>query len=231
MLAKSKRLVKLPLHIALLFMICLTLGCSKEKDVRRMIAENSCKDILDNPVIKERTRKLARKVLEAWNNRVLDPEPVLIHAGYFKKPNEKCSRLFLTMSDEEYDIAGIGVREFHKQLKSNTTVVEEEYPIFPEPKIGHFQLIAFEERKALSQGKDDEAWNNYLNSRADRLFIYRRREYPVVWISLPNPPKVEVELWIYDFAGNKSEPVSLEYGLPGKGMKKPVAVSENSDDR
>lgn len=224
MLAKSERLVKVPLLIVLLFMICLTLGCSKEKDVRRMIAENSCKDILDNPAIPQRTRKLARKVLEGWNNRVLDPEPVLIHAGYGQKRN-KDYRLFLTMSDEEYDIAGIYVREVHKQPDGQILTIEEDYPLFVRSSIGHFQLVRFQERDN-HQRKNDKAWANYLETGE-----WGSRREPTVWISAPNPPIVEVELWIYDFAGNKSEPVSLEYGLPGKGMKKPVVVSEKSDDQ
>jgi hypothetical protein len=148
----------------------------------------------------------------------------LIHTGYYKELNENNVVLFLTMSDEEYDIAGLGVREFHEEPISNVTVVEETYPIFPGPKIGHFQLVEFKERKNRSQVKDEEAWNDYLESRDEQGFIYRRREYPTLWISLPNPPILEVEIWIYDFGGRKSEPVPLEHGLPE--MKKPVGVSE-----
>lgn len=228
MLAQSDRVAEVLLFIFLSSMTRFTFGCSKEKekDIRRIVAENSCKEIVDNPRVPERTKKLARKALEGWGNKVLDPQPILIHAGYGQKPNEDYSVLFLTMSDEEFDIAGFGIREFHKQLNANVIVVEEEYPIFPEPKIGHGQLVRFKERKIHSQRKNNKAWNDYLNSGVDRLMIYRRREYPTVWISLPEPPRVKVEIWIYDFAGNKSEPVPLEYGLPG--MKKPVVVTENS---
>lgn len=216
MLAQSDRVAEVLLFIFLSSMTFLPFGCSKEeeKDIRRVVAENSCKEIVGIAAIPERTKKLARKVLTGWGNKTLDPEPMLVHAGYGRKPSEDYSQLFLTMSDEDFDIAGFCIREFHKQLDSNVTVIEEEYPIFPEPKIGHFQFVLFKERKSHSQRKDEKAWNNYLNSGVDRLMIYRRREYPVIWISLPDPPRVKVEIWIYDFADNKSQPVPLEYGLP-----------------
>lgn len=197
-----------------------------------MIAENCAEAIIHNPAMCQRTKVLARKALQGWRNKVLDTDPILIHAGYYagyyQEPDEDKILLFLTMSDEDYDIAGLGIREYHKESTSNVIVLEEEYPIFPGPKIGHFQNITFKERKNHSERMDAKAWNNYLNSGDEQRFIYRRGEYPTVWISLPNSPIVEVEIWIYDFAGRKSEPVPLEYGLPE--MKKPVADSENSVD-
>lgn len=186
-----------------------------------MCAENSCKDILCDPAVADHTKKLAKKVLNGWNNGVLDPEPVLVHAGYLQEPNEESHWLFLTMSDEEYNIAGLGIRELHQRPDASVVVVEEVYPIFPEPKIGHFQMVKFKERKNLSQRKDSEAWEKYMTSGANRLFIYRRKEYPTVWICLPDPPAIKVYLWIYDFAGHMSEPVPLEYGLPRRKMKRP----------
>lgn len=229
-MVQSDKVATVLVFISLSFITCFMFGCSKEKekDIRRMVAENSCKKIIDNPTVPERTKKLARKALEGWDNEVIDTEPILIHAGYFQEPNEDYSLLFLTMSDEDFDIAGFGIKEFHKQLNSNVIVVEEDYPIFPEPKIGHFQFLMFNERKIHSQRKDNKTWNNYLKSGTDRLMIYQRREYPIVWISFPDPPRVKVEIWIYDFAGNKSKPVPLEYGYVGKGMKKPIVVTENT---
>lgn len=230
MFAEPYRVVPVLLFIALVFMTtCFAPGCRKEKDIRRVVAENSCKDIIDSPSVSERTKKLARKALDGWKNKVVDPEPILIQAGHVKKTDKDYWLLFLTMSDEEFDIAGFVIRELHKQSNSDMILVEEDYPIFPMRGIGQFQFVAFMERKTLAQRKDDKAWNNYLNSGVnDRDTAYLRNEYPTIWISLPRAPTVEVEIWIYDFAGNKSEPVPLEYGLAGKGIKKPMAVTGNS---
>jgi hypothetical protein len=218
--AESKTLVVVALFLAFLSMVYFIPGCSKEEKFIRNTVEDYCKDIIDNPRLSENTKILATKALEGWKNEVLEPDPILIHAGYGLKHAEDGGGLFLTMSDEDYDFAGFGIREFHKQSDSTVAVVEEEYPIFPQPKIRCFQLIAFKERKTLLDTKDDEAWINYVNKGADRLFIYRGQEYPVVWISVPNPPTVEVEVWIYDLGGHKSEPVPLERGLPWQYRRK-----------
>lgn len=199
--------------VGVLLLVCLAFGCRKKKDIRRVVAENLAKEIIDIPDFPERTKKLARKVLDQWNNKVLDPEPILIHAGYGQDPNYG-NFLFLTMSDEDFDIAGFVVKEMHQKSKSSVIVIEEQYPIFPESGIGDFQYLEFSERKNLSSIKDEKAWENYMNAGPEREIIYRRGEHPAIWLSLPNLPKVQVEIYIYDSSGNKSEPVPLEYGLP-----------------
>lgn len=215
------------LFIVIIFMTCFTGGCRKEKDIRRVVAENFCKKIIDISNSPERTKKLARKALEKWNNTVLDPEPILIHAGYGQDPNYG-DFLFLTMSDEDFDIAGFVVKEIHEKSKSNIIVIEEKYPVFPESTIGHFQYLDFSERKDLLHVKDAKAWDNYLNAGAEKEIIYRRGDHPVIWLSIPNPPAVEVEVWIYDSSSNKSEPVCLECGFPI--MKKRSTVPKESID-
>jgi hypothetical protein len=217
--AESKTLLTVALFLASLH-IGFIAGCSKKEKSIRNTVEDRCEDIINNPTASENTKILARKALEGRKNEVLEPNPILIHAGYgrksaeYRRPEDRAA-LFLTMSDEDYDFAGFGIREFHKQSGSTLAVVEEEYPIFPpSSKVRCGQMIMFKERKTLSDRKNDEAWINYVNKGAERLFLYRGAEYPVVWISVPNPPTVEVEVWIYDLAGHKSEPVPLQYGLP-----------------
>jgi len=217
--ARSIRIVAIYLS-SVLFFVCFVFGCREEKDLRRVVAENSCKEIIEISGFPERTKKLARRVLDDWDNGLLDPEPILVHAGYAEYP-DRGYRLFLTMSDEDFDVAGFVVRESHRESQSDVIVIQEQYPVFPDSIIGDFQAIVFRERIHLSQIKDEQAWSNYIGAGAEREIIYRRRAYPVVWISLPNPPTVEVDIWIYDSAGNKSQPVPLEYGHPR--MKKPRA--------
>jgi len=222
MVTESDKTVRVLLFIALLFVANFTCGCHEKKDLRRVVAESHCKDIIENPEVPERRKELAKKVLNGWNNKVLDPEPILVHAGYLypQDPNKDYLWLLLTMSDEEYDIAGFVVKEIHKNSNSNY-IIEEIYPVFPESVIGHFQSLHFSERRDLSHIKDEKAWNNYLNSGAKKDILYRRNKYPVIWLSLPNEPTVEVEILIYDSAGNKSEPTPLVYGVDRWGIKKP----------
>jgi len=216
--AESNIVVRLCL-IGVLLMSCLTFGCRKKKDTQGIYTLNLCKAIIDTSEFPERNKKLARKALDQWDNKVLDPEPILIHAGYTQSTNHGYW-LFLTMLDEDFDISGFVVKEMHEKSNSDVVVIEEKYPVFPEStKIGDFQYLDFSERKDLSHTKDEKAWVNYINAGPDREIFYRRGDYPTIWISLPNPPKVEVKLWIYDSTGNKSEPIRLEYGFPRR--KKP----------
>jgi hypothetical protein len=218
MFMKSNRISKTIILITFLLAAFSPNGCRKEKNIRRIVVENACGDILKYPSASERTKILARKVLRDWGNKTLDPKPVLIHAGYLQDPNEDFSVLVLHMSDEEFDIKGFGVREFHKESDVNVSVVVEDYPIFPNG-IGHHQFVRFQERKTISQRKDNKSWQDYVNN-ADLEMMYRRDEYPVIWISLPSPPTIEVEIWVYDYAGRKSEPVPLEHGLPDRPLGK-----------
>lgn len=220
-------------HYKILLFIAILLtpyGCRKEKDIRRVVVESHCKGIIENPEVPEHRKKLAKKVLDGWNNKVIDRKPILVHAGYLdlQDPNKDYLWLLLTMSDEEYDISGFVVREAHKQSNSNDIIIEENYPVFPESVIGHFQSLHFRERRDLLHIKDEKAWNNYLNARDTKDILYRRKKYPVILLSLPNESTVEVEILIYDSRGNKSEPIPLEYGVNRWGIKKPIRVTESS---
>lgn len=203
--------------LAVSLMIAFTFGCSKEEDMRPVVAQNSCKAIIDNPAVPERTKRLARKVVDGWTNKALDREPVLVHAGYGRYPGDDYFSLLLTMSDEEFDIKGFRIREIHSEPNSATIVLEEEYPIFPVPKIAHAQLLRFTKRENLSQRKDDELWRRYLNGGVD--LAYRRDAHPTVWISIPTPPTVEVSICVYDSRGVASDRVPLDYGALGKATK------------
>jgi len=175
----------------------MSLGCQEKKDVRRAMVEGMCKAILRHPALSENTKAIAQKVIGTWNNGVMDRDPVLIYAGYAPVLDANYYLLLLCMSDEEFDIAGFRVTEFHKS-DSKVVTVQENYPIFPENKIGHHQLIHFSERRAVSERKDEKDWDHYVAlDPAEKSLVYGRSEHPVVWISLPNPPSVETEISIF----------------------------------
>jgi len=194
------------------------IGCGKDEDVRCVVVKNSCSELVNNPNVHERTRMLAAKVIEDLGNGVLDPEPILVDAAYGEYPDTNNLMLLLTMSDENFDIEGMVIRETHNPGDSNSFIIEEDYPVFCVSGIGHAQILWFRKRENASQRKDDEAWEKYL-SPCD-TFVYIRHDFPPIWISLPQPGISEVEIWIYDSEGNKSEPVPLKYGHPSNRLRK-----------
>jgi len=188
MLRKSRSLLAIFLFVILVFAIFLASRCrkEKEKDIRRVIVENICKAILDNDKSSEASKKAAKKVLDNWENRVADPEPTLLHAGYGRHESDRSYRFFLAIADEEFDVVGLVVREFH-QAEPNVIVVEETYPVFPDKGIGHHQFFRFHVRQMISQRKNDKEWDDYAKTEAtEKDLMYRRDEYPVIWTSLPN---------------------------------------------
>ena len=228
MFSQSKRLFQMVL--LLVCVSCVVCACRKreERDTRLMVIENSCKELIQNPAVPKRTSELAETVLAGWRDKVTKPEPILIHAGYLQLREKNYSLLMLTMSDEDFDVAGFGVKETHTRSDHNSIVVEEKYPVFPSPGIGHAQIVEFQERENVLQRKDEQAWANYV-ANPDRVIVYRRGQSPKIWIAIPAPPEIEVEIYIYDFAGNESEPVPLEYGTAGRGRQKCLLVTENSE--
>jgi len=188
-------------------------SCRRDKeDARRVVVKGMCRDILSHPELSERTKRIAERVLTNWNNEVLDPEPILVYAGCSRNSDKPYHILLLEMADEEFDVVGFKVTEVHRS-DPNAFVIEESYPVFPENRIGHPQLVRFQPRQTASQRKNEEDWDAYTNLvPQERRAIYRRGGYPVVWISLPDPPTVEVEISIFDSSGIESEPVPLEYG-------------------
>jgi len=210
-----RELVKLPVILFCAIFVFgghTSCGCREKKDIRRVVVEGMCNQIIEHPDLSKRTKEMAEKVIGNWNNRVLDREPVLVYAGYALHSDGKYHVLLLDMSDEEFDISAFKVREVRK-WEPNVPIIEEGYCVFPQSRIGHPQLVQFDPRQAISQRKNEKDWDAYVNlAPADKLSVYRRRGYPVIRISLPNPPTVEVWISIFDSSGRESEAVPLEHG-------------------
>lgn len=166
-----------------------------------------CKTIIQSPRTSNRAKSLAGKALDGWNNRILDPRPILIYAGYYGDGYDGYVRLTLIMSDEDADIAGISVREVHRQSDGKEQVIQEEYPLFVRSSIGHHQLVKFTKREH-EERKDYGSWNTYVQNAT-----WGEDSTPNVWISLPRTTQIDVEIQIYDRAGHKSESVPLEKGV------------------
>lgn len=173
----------------------------------REITIDICKTIIQSPLTSNRAKSLARKALDGWSNNFLDTFPILIHAGFLTYEDKDYLLLTLIMSDEDADIAGISVREVHRQSDGKEEVIQEEYPLFVRSSIGHHQLVKFTKRDH-GERKDYDSWNTYVQNAT-----WGEDPTPDVWISLPKPGQIDVEIQIYDRAGNKSESLPLEKGL------------------
>ena len=70
--------------------------------------------------------------------------------------------------------------------------------------------------------KDEEQWKEYEKKSKDQLMneFYALKKkangpfietLPDIWISIPEPNKINVNLYIYDKKGNVSNPLKLRY--------------------
>ena len=174
-------------------------GCEnrtlEEPNIWQLQVEDFCKGILLSPDYPDSTKKLAAQTLENWANDVVDPDPVLLVAGYAEDKGKLA--VFRYMYDDELNIEGITV--FETCLETGETLVEE-YPLFLFDTVGHVQLI-FINRREASQRKDEEAWKDYVaNGSFEDM-------WPEAFVSLPKENEIEVEIEIYDRNGNRSNRV------------------------
>ncbi|MHC4336182.1 MAG: hypothetical protein ACYSUV_20900, partial [Planctomycetota bacterium] len=132
-----------------------------------------------------------------------DREPILIRVGLDEAEGDEGARLWVGISDEDNDVAGIGIREEYVGPDGQINTLEETYPVFGYRSIGAFQSIPVVIRKA-GQRKSEADWLEYLNRG-----IWNIERIPDLWISMPRPG-VRVKIWVYDHAGHKSDIVTLE---------------------
>jgi hypothetical protein len=199
----------------ILIILALTTNCDKSairKEEEKEIREASiifCKRFLVHPELPERVRFLARLVIQERENNSLDPEPILIRALLARPDRMEIITLALAVSDEDGDLAGIGVREQRIGSSGKSIIIEEEYPVFgyQSLRIATFQIITVAIRKD-NERKNEELWQKYLDTG-----VWKRDAIPPVWVSVPVPGKTDVEVWLYDNAGHKSEAISLGNSL------------------
>jgi hypothetical protein len=171
----------------------------------RFASVGMCERLLSNPKIPKYVRSNAELALRKWENSRIDPEPMLLFAALSKHKTKGDIRLILAISDENGDVAGIEIREKHVKSNGEIEVIEEEYPIF-----GYGQTITstqFQPVKVRIENelKNEQQWKNYLE-----IGVWDREFEPDVWISIPESGKREVEVWVYDHGGHKSNTVLLE---------------------
>lgn len=165
--------------------------------------------------------------LSKWQNRTLDPEPILVRV-VFGWVTGSGMHLLLDAYDEDKDVVGFGIREEYTNANGLKTVLTEEYPAFVHrvgaevlpPRLCPVQIRDGEQRK------DAQRWGEYVKGEGIDVNSLRAIErwtetLPPVWISNPEPNKVDVYVYVYDRAGHKSEPLRLA-ALPPRSAYKPT---------
>ncbi len=185
-------------------------GCNKsappdEDEIAHRVTVRFCAKMMADPTASERVKSLAKNALLNRENGTVDPEPILIRVG-LDRLKRVGPGLIVGASDEDGDLVGVVVRESYGKSSDKPLVIEEEYPIFGNrvEKAAYYRFFPVVIRKA-NERKNEQDWKAYLaNGPWDAEHI------PNLWISVPDPGKVDVEIWIHDREGHKSAPVNLE---------------------
>jgi len=155
--------------------------------------------------------------ISQWQNKSVDRKPILLNSG-LGDSLEMGESITLLMFDEDLDIIGFGVKEIFTDTNGSQTVLNEEYPVFvhtkwPEKLAAPVSFLPVQIRND-NQRKDEQKWKKYINGEGIDVnkvqdIKYWRQTLPTAWVSIPDPNNVDVDVYIYDKAGHKSEPIKL----------------------
>lgn len=168
------------------------------------------------PGVKQR----AELALSRWRNKTVDPQPILFWATH-SRPGKGPTGLGLDFYDEDMDVLGFGVEEHHINTNGTDEIYREEYPVYvhnrPWADVIYTVSVPIHIRSANERANVEE-WDRYVRGDALDVNLRMSREdweatLPPVWISRPEPNAVEVQVYLYDRAGHKSEPIPLQNGL------------------
>jgi hypothetical protein len=219
----------------------LLIGCEKKPklfDVNMDVLERWSRTPLPDDD-KERLSSAINK----YNNKIVDPVPILIRATLDKLSEPEEFLLGLVILDEDKDLLGFVIREESKYPNGTVTTLEEKYPVFahyPGFIVANQYGFYISARKG-EQRMDEKAWDDYLKmdfvaqvnhlippsssvdsnsvdwmsddidtKTYDKVYKLWRSSLPTIFISIPNSDNLNVSIYVYDRAGNKSNTVELE---------------------
>jgi len=142
---------------------------------------------------------------EKYMNKTLDPEPILMMAVLSPVIHEHYAYLTVQVSDEDRDLEGIGIIEDRLSVDGNSVNIKEHYPIYFHQEADAVGLHTFSVKiREPNETKDEHFWDLYV-----RTGEFPVRTTPKLVISLPEPNKVDVRIYVYDKRGNKSNSLRL----------------------
>ena len=152
--------------------------------------------------------------ISKYENKQLDQTPIIIWAFLLYNTGGEPSNLDIECYDEQKDIVGIGIKEKSIDSDGKEIILIEEYPVLTHRKrpwitsgIGVPVKI-----RNTGQRKSEQKWNDYIKAEGiEQLDVKDWRDnLPDIWISMQEPNQVEVEMYIYDKEGNKSNSIIVQ---------------------
>ena len=211
------------------------LGCkarnAPEEEIDRAFAIAVLEEAERSPVPEYRER--AKSALMELNNDVMTSKPVTVAAILaFRDPNRLV--LAITCLDEDRNLHGIRVREQRETVGGPVVALEEDYPVFPA--FADQLMSSTVERRLISvrireehRRKDELLWLRYENDISNVLIREAIEkagrtasdvsahelppsDMPPIYISVPDPNRVRVQISVYDRAGQASEWIGVHAG-------------------
>ena len=167
----------------------------------------------------------AALALSKWQNGRLDSEPIMLCAMLSKTIGRETKNLSFFAFDEDMDIVGFGIVEEYADANGLRTILTEEYdtvgkgPYPPDEAVQAFGFII--QIRDAGQRKDVQRWNEYLKAEsgdvnAARDLVPAGKTLPVmppIWISIPEPNRIDVHVYVYDRQGHKSERIVVRNSI------------------
>jgi hypothetical protein len=219
------RLLKCWLCYTVIFHVLISSSGCKEK-----AHEDSIKSVLtdylnNHPTWPEDVKERTRITLAKYENKTLGSEPVLLLAIISRAQGYERPDMGLLIVDQNEDVIGIGIREDCHEPNCCWKTIDEIYPVYMHTRSEKIKggIIPLHIRDNC-QKKDESAWSEYLKLDYQNLlkdWIQKNKDKPIfpgdfwestlppVWVSKPEPNKLDILVWVFDKAGNKSEPIKL----------------------
>lgn len=193
----------------------------------------------NHPTWPEDAKERTRITLAKCENKTLGPEPVLLMALIGRAQGSERPDMSMLIVAQNENVIGVGIREDCNDSNCCWKTIEETYPAYIHnmrvDKV-NISLIPLHIRNNC-QKKDESTWAEYINldyyklgkdyiqqharehsfelngkfyySVSDVSAAFWESTLPPVWVSKPEPNKLDVWVWVFDKAGNKSEPIKL----------------------
>ena len=210
---RSKSLVTRQVVFLLVLFSFQAAGCKRSSPLEpeELIHRRSvrfCARLMTDPNASERKKRVAKEVLLNRENSTIEREPVLISTSLLISAGKHKNFLAFGVSDEDGDLVGVSIREQRPRSDMGPLVVEEEYPLFMglPSKAANSYVFPVRIRQG-NERKNESSWRSYVQSGGSGGKSLEHM--PPVWVSVPESGKIDIEVWLYDAAGHKTERLSL----------------------
>jgi len=226
-------LVKILLLASFLILIISGAGCDDKKnnDNKDISYPSSVLDVLVELTNRSKDINIKQRgqlAISKWQDGVVEPKPFIISAimNTVGVEEGEIMSLKLIMYDEDADYLGFVVEE--ERVDSNGVIITrliERYPVFTYLSDANSSEVLFQFVPVLIRDKDqrksEDQWVKYINTPLQQQKEeYKKRTnknwtwlktLPPVWLSIPDPNKLNVYVQVYDRAGHLSERIRMVY--------------------